>query len=55
MSKLSKVSKHYLLMEYYLLSFTYVSEYTIRIRNLITKELTRRINNGKKEEGNDNT
>ena len=42
MNRLSKVSKHYLLMEYYLLSFTYVSKDNTRRINLIKKELTRR-------------
>ena len=41
---MDKISKHYLLMEYYLLSFIYVSEDNTRISNLIKKELTRRLN-----------
>ena len=45
---MNKISKHYLLMEYYLLSFTYVSEDNTRISNLIKKELTRRLNNERK-------
>ena len=46
MSKLSNVSKHYLLMDYYLMSFTYIEDKPSNRKKLILKELNKRIKGG---------
>ena len=45
MSKLSNISKHYLLLDYYFLQFTWYKESDNNRIKIILKELNRRCNN----------